>query len=633
MKKQIVLLIFAVCGFVNIQAQTEQEVTAELKKVVVYPFEAELFSTAKVNALGTVLLKFTKLSPYIQQQSIRVVGDENLTILNVSFRKDFLSEKEKDLKIKNLQNKLVAFREKQKEINVQLSIINDRVSYLKSNETMGKESAVDPLKYKDLSNYFLSFIKENQEKLLVFNRQFNTLNDSINVYQQQVNELNNSQNELNGTILVLANVKESRASKLELSYMVSLASWTPSYDIRFEGVSKPLSLSYKAAVAQQSGCDWVDSRFTFSTAQTQKTSDIPLLHPLYLGYVYKSQNNYGDANVIGTFDGSEIHGVVKDEKGETVIGATIKVKGTDIVVVTDINGQFSLRRIPPDSRTLSINYVGMEPLELSITGNEFEITLKEKSKELDEIVVTGYGVMNASYADESGENVSRTSDRKVLKPDLSLSNYQKNFSAQRKPIASSFDVDEAQTVKTGKSTLIPFKQEEVPCIFQYKSIPKLSEKVYLTGSIPNWYELDLQSGDANLYFGNNFIGKTRINATSMTDTLTVSFGPDQGISIKREKIKDFTENVSLSSKQQQTVSWRIVVKNNKNEAVKVDVFDQLPLTNQDDIAVKALELSGGELNKTTGEVKWPVSLPAGGSKELIFSVQVKYPKGRRVILK
>jgi len=194
-------------------------------------------------------------------------------------------------------------------------------------------------------------------------------------------------------------------------------------------------------------------------------------------------------------------------------------------------------------------------------------------------------------------------------------------------------VDEAQTVKTGKSTLIPFKQEEVPCIFQYKSIPKLSEKVYLTGSIPNWYELDLQSGDANLYFGNNFIGKTRINATSMTDTLTVSFGPDQGISIKREKIKDFTENVSLSSKQQQTVSWRIVVKNNKNEAVKVDVFDQLPLTNQDDIAVKALELSGGELNKTTGEVKWPVSLPAGGSKELIFSVQVKYPKGRRVILK
>lgn len=123
--------------------------------------------------------------------------------------------------------------------------------------------------------------------------------------------------------------------------------------------------------------------------------------------------------------------------------------------------------------------------------------------------------------------------------------------------------------------------------------------------IPNWSELGLQEGEANLYFENAFIGKSNINLLTFTDTLSLGFGANQGISIKREKIKDFTESVSMGTKQQQTITWRIVLKNNKNEAVKVDVFDQIPLTKQDDTSIKVLELSGAKLNETTGELHWP----------------------------
>jgi TonB-linked SusC/RagA family outer membrane protein len=87
----------------------------------------------------------------------------------------------------------------------------------------------------------------------------------------------------------------------------------------------------------------------------------------------------------------DISGVVKDEKGETIIGAAVKVKGTDLGTVTDINGAFNFKDLPADKQVLEISYVGMDPQEVAIKGDKVDVTMKEKSKELDAVVVTGYG--------------------------------------------------------------------------------------------------------------------------------------------------------------------------------------------------------------------------------------------------
>lgn len=85
-----------------------------------------------------------------------------------------------------------------------------------------------------------------------------------------------------------------------------------------------------------------------------------------------------------------IKGQVLDDKGETVIGATVMIKGTSEGTITDIDGNFSV----PGSvgSTLVISYVGYATLEVKITkldGNRFVI--KEDSKALDEVVVVGMG--------------------------------------------------------------------------------------------------------------------------------------------------------------------------------------------------------------------------------------------------
>jgi TonB-linked SusC/RagA family outer membrane protein len=85
-----------------------------------------------------------------------------------------------------------------------------------------------------------------------------------------------------------------------------------------------------------------------------------------------------------------ITGTVVDSKGEAVIGANVKLKGEKLGAITDLNGKFALS--VPDDGIVEVSYIGYEDQEFSIRGKQnFIIRLKENSKELDEVVVVGYG--------------------------------------------------------------------------------------------------------------------------------------------------------------------------------------------------------------------------------------------------
>jgi len=83
-----------------------------------------------------------------------------------------------------------------------------------------------------------------------------------------------------------------------------------------------------------------------------------------------------------------VQGTIVDEKGEPIIGATIKVEGTGKGTITDINGHFSLSVLPKGK--LSISYVGYVSQTISDLNNP-HVVLKEDNMKLDEVVVVGYG--------------------------------------------------------------------------------------------------------------------------------------------------------------------------------------------------------------------------------------------------
>ena len=85
-----------------------------------------------------------------------------------------------------------------------------------------------------------------------------------------------------------------------------------------------------------------------------------------------------------------ITGHVTDPTGETIISASVVVKGTTIGTVTDMDGYYQIE-VPDDAKTLVFSYLGMLTQEHTIVSDVIDVVMKEDAKVLDEIVVTGYG--------------------------------------------------------------------------------------------------------------------------------------------------------------------------------------------------------------------------------------------------
>lgn len=86
-----------------------------------------------------------------------------------------------------------------------------------------------------------------------------------------------------------------------------------------------------------------------------------------------------------------ITGTVSDENGNTLQGATVKLKGSNNVTVTDVNGAFKLTIPEQADGVLQVSFVGFEMIELPVANRkEFSFVLKKATSTLNEVVVTGY---------------------------------------------------------------------------------------------------------------------------------------------------------------------------------------------------------------------------------------------------
>ncbi|MFA7419354.1 MAG: DUF4139 domain-containing protein [Melioribacteraceae bacterium] len=210
----------------------------------------------------------------------------------------------------------------------------------------------------------------------------------------------------------------------------------------------------------------------------------------------------------------------------------------------------------------------------------------------------------------------------------SMANY---FESVETQLAVEFTPSMKYSIPTdNKQHSLAIKDYSVKANYEYYAVPKLDNNAFLVALLTDWNEFNLLPGEANIYFENSFVGKTNINPETTKDTLAVSLGRDENISVSREQLKDFTEDKFLSSDIERTFAYEVKIKNNKKGSVKLTVEEQIPISQQEDIAVKLIETSGGKYNQETGELKWDVNIDAGKSitKKLVFSV--RHPKDKQI---
>ncbi len=250
---------------------------------------------------------------------------------------------------------------------------------------------------------------------------------------------------------------------------------------------------------------------------------------------------------------------------------------------------------------------------------------REKSVEMDERPSAGY-------------NGKQGEDRDGA---YSLSEVQIMANSKRKSITSAaltdvtttttnaiFDIKVPYTVSSnGKDNIVEIQKYDVAANYAYFAIPKLDKDAFLVADLIGWDQNELLPGDANVYFENNYVGKTYFDSRIVDDTLSFALGRDNNVRVQRKQVKEFKEKVSITGNStKQTREFEIELKNTRKSAITLELEDQIPLTSNSELSIDMIGGSDGNYDKQTGKITWKITLAPGESKKLSFGYTMRYPK-------
>lgn len=613
MKKYLFFLILFFLTNNLFSENREKEVQSKITNVKVFLEGAQIFREAEIILpKGKSTLVFKGLSSFIDKNSIRVNGQGAFTILSVKNEMNFLQESDNPKDKIAIKENISSIETEIEKTEAAIRILNERKAFLTANkQVITSDGAVDPTTLAQFSDFFAKSFEDIEMKILAKNRELNELTIKLASHEKQLEQSATKEKLPTTEITVEVDSKTESQGIFNISYLISNAGWHPSYDLRVENIDNPVSVTYKANIYQNSGIDWKNVQLTFSNVNPDEQATTPVLYPYRLSF----NNNRFQSSILHSYDPNirEVEGVVVDaQTGEKTPFANISVKGTSVATATDYDGKFSLI-IPKGATTLRITYIGYEPKEIPISQPYIKIGLEPAINSLEEVVVTAEAIPKRS---KKGEVI----DAEIV--DVSTIKRQTSFE---------FKIESPYTIKSNSGQIsIDIKKLTLESGYQYESVPKISERAFLVALITEWQEHDLLDGEINLYFENTFVGKSLLDISMLNDTLQVPLGPDKGIVILRQLEKEFSSRQFIGSNKIEKRRYKISLRNNKSTEVKINVFDQVPISTDDDIEIEVVEISGGELDQDTGIIKWEIVLKPNEVVDKAIEYSVKYPKGKRL---
>jgi uncharacterized protein (TIGR02231 family) len=198
-------------------------------------------------------------------------------------------------------------------------------------------------------------------------------------------------------------------------------------------------------------------------------------------------------------------------------------------------------------------------------------------------------------------------------------------------ISAEFKIDLPYTIKSsGEEHMVLVKNIDLEVKYNYFAAPKLDNGAYLVAQLSKLDELQLIPAKANIFFEGSYIGETYIDPTTMEDTLNLSLGKDPNIIIRRNLLKKDCKEKIVGNYIEKTYSYAIEVKNLKSNGINIILQDQLPITQNTDITIEAIDTSKGRYDDKTGIIEWDVNIKTKETKTIEFQYKVKYNKDQNL---
>ena len=264
----------------------EINVPSKITHVTVYKQYAKITQTASVAVpAGSSTIVLEKLSTYISSNTIEVRLTNPVRLLTVSFRNNYLSDPVNPKVVGRLKDSV-------ENLNYQLSWNRDQQYIYQGEQKMiednkqvyNSQQIVTVTNLSGLVEYYHKRLFEIRAELLKLKRSEADLIERTNRIQAQINQLSTTNSRTVGEIVVELASPLATNCDIEFSYVVTTAGWTASYEIRSDGTDKPVTITYKANVYQNTGVDWKNVAMTISTGNPSASNVLPELYPRYLQY-------------------------------------------------------------------------------------------------------------------------------------------------------------------------------------------------------------------------------------------------------------------------------------------------------------------------------------------------------------
>jgi uncharacterized protein (TIGR02231 family) len=335
---------------INVFAQEKiKEFKTNIDKITVFINGAEIVSSAQVNLIkGKNEIAFIGISPFINPQTIQLEGDD-LTILAISQQMDYLTEQEKDSEIEKLVVQKKSLEEKIKNERMYVKILEREMEILLSNKSIGGENGFKTEDLKLAMDYYRQKLTEIEQSKSNREKSIMDLSEDLAKILQQLSELQSNNGKQTLKILATVQSEKAMSDKMILKYLVNNAGWYPTYDVRVESVEKPILVSYKANIYQNTGVDWKGVNLTVSSGNPNLSNISPQLNPWYLGFyqpnyqqLYRTNQNISvSEDLAGEEEEYAITDEIVYEKARSPKEGKSKKDAKNLVSVTQITSQTS----------------------------------------------------------------------------------------------------------------------------------------------------------------------------------------------------------------------------------------------------------------------------------------------------
>lgn len=583
--KKLFFLILTICLVIPAAAHAAAEtVTADSKitAVTVYANRAAVTRTAKVKiGKGAQEVVFGGLPAQIDTDSLRVEARSRATvIIGALTHKQVISQELTSERERELNDKLQLLKDQIFSENIALEALRAR------QEVLGRIGDQTPLQ-RDEEFQAVEFqpeewakaaqaVQQDMSETLRMKQQHNMKIRTLNeVVAKITEELQMQRTGQRSSYQVTVPLDSSAAADMtiELTYQVQNASWHPIYDARLETAEKgSLELVQYGAVKQLSGEDWSDVALTLSTAQPQRGTSPPAFSPMWLMRYDPYRSMAADSNF------------KRAELAKQIGGSALPVP------IGEIQGQLAISSEEEEN-------MAADPLQ-------------EWRRTADSRRAKKPGRKQARFVAANIETGGFISEYKVAGPATILSD-----NTETKLLVGSFETDSKLEVH-----IQPAQTTEAFLVAHSK----------LKGETP------ILPGPVSLFRDGAYIGKSRFPLLRPEEEHDLSFGIDDQISVKRNKLKDKRKEDGLIIKDS-IIERNFVtdIQNLRKTPVDIRLREAVPVSKSGDVKIEIVKdkTSAGyktDVENIAGLTEWVFTLKPEQKQEMRLGWKVTWPKDQQL---